>query len=158
MLIQTIYGVMVATLQGVYKPENKHKYSGKVPQIVYRSSWELAYMRVLDLDPNVVAWSSEEIIIPYRDPKTGNIRRYFMDFYVKRKKNDGFAEQIIEIKPLSQTKRPVINGTKKKKKTIINEVLTYETNQAKWAAAEIFAKKRGWEFKILTEQELFGYK
>ena len=31
-------------------------------------------------------------------------------------------------------------------------------NQAKWEAANRYAKERGWEFKILTEDNIFGKK
>ena len=41
--------------QGEYLPENREKYvGGKAP--FYRSSWELAFMRMCDAHPNIVKW------------------------------------------------------------------------------------------------------
>ena len=44
-------------LQGFYKPQNPDKYKGDVKNIVYRSSYELTYLRKLDLDPDVLEYS-----------------------------------------------------------------------------------------------------
>ncbi|HAT66597.1 MAG TPA: hypothetical protein DCS66_18715 [Flavobacteriaceae bacterium] len=60
---------------------------------------------------------------------------------------------LIEIKPSKQTIPPVPKKSKKKT-TMIYEQKTYVQNKAKWAAAEKWAKKKGVEFKILTEKEL----
>lgn len=32
----------------------------------------------------------------------------------------------------------------------------WAVNQAKWASAKDYAKNRGWEFKIITEKDLYG--
>lgn len=106
----------------------------------------------LDHDPDVLQYSSEEVIIPYRNPVTQTIRRYFMDFWVKRKMADGsIREQLIEIKPAAQTKRPVAS---KNGKTNVKQQLTFATNTAKWEAATKYCEKRGWDFMILTEHHL----
>jgi hypothetical protein len=138
---------MASYMQGFYKPENPHKFVGDIKGIVYRSSWELKYLRMIDTDPNVVKCSSEEVIIPYRD-HNGSLRRYFVDFYVKYA--DG-KEILVEIKPSIQTVPPVPG--KKKRKTLLREAMTYGVNQLKWEAARKYAKKRGWEVVILTEKE-----
>ena len=38
--------------------------------------------------------------------------------------------------------------------TFITEAKTYAVNQAKWRAADAFAKDNGIEFKVLTENDL----
>ena len=43
-------------------------------------------------------------------------------------------------------------------KGYINEVLTYGKNTSKWEAAELYCKKRGWTFSIMTEDQIFGTK
>jgi len=145
----------MALLQGFFKPEFPEKYKGNVKNIVYRSSWELTMLRRFDYDPNVIEYSSEERIIPYRHPTTGKVHRYFVDFWVKRRMPDGsIVEQLIEVKPSSQTKMPTKG--KKSKKTMMNEAITYSINQAKWDAAETFCKKKGWQFIIMTEKEIYG--
>lgn len=142
---------MAKWLQGIFKPTNPHKYVGNVQNIVYRSSWELSYLMLLDADPKVLEYSSEETIIPYRLPGNSTVRRYFMDFKVKRKIGDKVVTQLIEIKPYAQTIAPQIKG---KTKRALNEVMTWSMNTEKWKAARIYCDKRGWEFIILTEKNL----
>jgi hypothetical protein len=139
--------------QGQFKPSKPEKYKGDVNNIFYRSSWELKTFSILDRNPNVIEWSSEEIIIPYISPKDNKIHRYFVDIFCKLKNKNGIIETLlIEIKPLVQTSPP-IKG-KRITKGFINEVLTYAVNDAKWKAAQDYCDKRGWKFKIFTEKEL----
>lgn len=138
--------------QGVYKPVHPEKYKGNVKNIIYRSGWELKFLRHLDNDPNVIQYSSEEVVVVYKSID-GKTHRYFLDFWVKRRLPDGqIVEEIIEIKPFAQTQEPVKG--RKKEKTFLNEVLTYQKNQAKWRAADQYAQRKGWKFRILTEKEL----
>lgn len=114
-------------------------------------------MMHLDNHPDVLEWSSEEIIIPYRSPIDGKLHRYFPDFYVKKKNTDGTVEKVlIEVKPASQVKQPVIQETKTKKPTrkYITEVSTWVVNQAKWKAAKDYCDDRQWKFMLMTEKEL----
>ena len=134
------------TLHGRFEPQNKSKYKGSLP-IVYRSSWELNAFVYLDREPNVVAWGSESVVIPYQSPLDGKVHRYFTDLVFTTKNNKKF---IIEIKPYSQVGQPVRG--KKQEKTFIMEAKTWSVNMAKWKAACEFAKKHGMEFKIWTEK------
>jgi len=139
--------------KGYFKPINPQKYKGNPSNIIYRSGWELKLMAYLDKHPDVIQWSSEEVIIPYRSPIDGRIHRYFPDFYVKKKNIDGSIEtSLIEVKPAAQTKPPV----KKTKITrqYINEVTTWGVNEAKWKAAKEYCDDRKWSFLIFTEKEL----
>ena len=43
---------------------------------------------------------------------------------------------------------------KRKTKSWAYAVRMYVTNMAKWEAARKYCKKKGWEFKIVTEYEL----
>ncbi|MCK5020173.1 MAG: hypothetical protein KAS32_24255, partial [Candidatus Peribacteraceae bacterium] len=45
---------------------------------------------------------------------------------------------------------------KKKEKNYLYEVRQYSVNQSKWAAARAYAKKRGWQFVLWTEKELWN--
>lgn len=141
--------------QGRFKPKNIEKYMGDVNNIIYRSSWELKFMNYCDLNPNVLKYASEEIVIPYRSPLDGNIHRYFVDFYVKMKNKDGVVEEfLIEIKPNKQLTPPK-KPTKRMTKSYVHELSEYVKNEAKWNAAKQFCKERNLEFKILTEKELY---
>jgi len=144
--------------QGIFNPKNPNKYKGNPNNIVYRSSWELKFMRYCDLNEKILEWGSEEFFIPYLDPTTNKVRRYFPDFIVKIKENSGnIKKYLIEVKPKKQTLEP--KKTKgKQQKTYINEVLTYNKNLAKWKAAEEWCKDHLIEFKIITEEEINPYK
>jgi TnsA endonuclease N terminal len=138
---------------GRFRPKNPKKYVGDPTNIIYRSSWECRVMRWLDDNPNIISWASEELSISYLSPVDNRIHRYFPDFLVKVKTKDGKSKTLLlEIKPKKQSVEPV----KKKRvtKQYIYEVATWGVNQAKWKAAEDYAKDRGWEFKVLTEEHL----
>tara|TARA_B100000965_G_scaffold75673_1_gene59970 strand:+ start:30219 stop:30653 length:435 start_codon:yes stop_codon:yes gene_type:complete len=139
--------------KGKFRPSKPKKYKGDPTNIVYRSLWELKFMRYCDSNTNIVKWSSEEIIIPYKSPIDNRFHRYFPDFYLKYKDNTGkMIEKVVEIKPAKQVQEPKVQ--KRKTKKYVTEVVTYAKNQAKWIAAEEFCKDRKWKFQILTEKEL----
>ena len=139
--------------KGKFRPSKPKKYKGDPTNIVYRSLWELKFMRYCDSNTNIVKWSSEEIVIPYRSPIDNRFHRYFPDFYLKYKDNTGkMIEKVVEIKPAKQVQEPKIQ--KRKTKKYVTEVVNYAKNQAKWMAAEEFCKDRKWKFQILTEKEL----
>ncbi len=145
----------MAKYQGYFKPRNPQKYKGDPTNIIYRSRWELIVMNRFDIDPNVIWWSSEETIIPYRSPVDNRIHRYYVDFTARLNKPDGGTRTVlIEVKPYKQTQQPVITESKKKSRKYINEVMTWGVNSAKWKAARAYCKDRGFEFMIMTEHEL----
>lgn len=108
-----------------------------------------------DKDPQVIWWSSEETVIPYRSPLDNRVHRYYVDFTARLKTfNGGTKTILIEVKPYSQTVPPIIQESKKKSKRYIQEVMTWGVNSAKWKAAKEYCKDRGYEFIIMTEKEL----
>jgi len=137
--------------QGVYKPKNTSKYIGK-GNPVYRSGWELKFFRWCDDNINVVEWASESVIIPYVSPLDGKVHRYYTDGVVALREGDVITKYIIEIKPSSQVLPP--KPGKKRKSTMVYENSRWVQNQAKWAAAREWCKKKNFSFKILTETEL----
>jgi hypothetical protein len=134
--------------KGKFRPQHRDKYKGNASNIQYRSGWELTFMKYLDRQPEIVRWSSEEIIIPYKSPIDGKWHRYFPDFWVKTSK----GETLIEIKPKKQTKPP--KNDPKHRRRYLREVKTYAVNEAKWIAAKKVCEDRGWAWKILTEDTL----
>ena len=107
-----------------------------------------------DTNEKILEWGSEEFIVPYRSPVDNRYHRYFPDFYIKVKdKNGKIKNMIIEIKPYKQCIEPKVQ--KRKTKGYIYEVVEYAKNQAKWEAAREWCLDRGYEFKVLTENELF---
>jgi hypothetical protein len=139
--------------KGKFTPINPQKYKGDPTNIIYRSSWEKRVMLWLDKHSQVVSWSSEEVVVPYKSPADGRFHRYFVDFYAQIRGKDGkLNSYLLEIKPKKQATEPEIKS--RITKQYINEVVTYAINQAKWKAATEFCKDRGWEFKVLTEDHL----
>lgn len=137
------------TYKGRYQIKNPHKYRGDPSKVIYRSSWELRVFNYMDKNPDILQWSSEEIVIPYKSPIDGRWHRYFPDVWVKTKSNEVF---LIEIKPYNQTREP--KKRSRVTKQYLNEVKTWGINSAKWEAAREFCADRKWEFKIITEKEL----
>jgi len=138
---------------GLFKPRNPQKYIGNPANIQYRSSWECKVMSWLDNNPDILSWASEELIVPYISPVDNRLHRYFPDFLVKVRTKDGKLKTLmIEVKPKYQTEMP----TPKKRITeqYKNEVKTYAINQAKWKAANEYCLDKGWEFRVLTEEQL----
>ena len=142
--------------QGKFRPANPEKYVGNKGDIVYRSRWELHFMRYCDGNPAVVQWTSE-YPIKYYHSVSNKARRYFVDFFIKVRGQDGSEKVImIEIKPEVQTKPPKkpINNNVKASQRYMNECITYQTNMDKWNAAQDFANRNGMQFVILNEYDL----
>lgn len=139
--------------KGKFSPSHPRKYKGDPTKIIYRSLWELKFMRYCDMNERVLKWSSEEIVIPYKSPIDNKYHRYFPDFYIKYADRNGkVKESLIEIKPAKQVREP--KKQKARTKKYVAEVYEYAKNQAKWKAAKDYCDDRLWEFQIFTEKEL----
>jgi len=141
---------------GKFNPTNPAKYKGDLGTIVWRSLLELRFMKYLDGHPSVLAWQSEETVIPYISPIDNRAHRYFVDFCATLKTKTGEKTCLIEIKPAKQCEPP----TKPKRKTVkatnryIREAATYVVNQAKWNQAKRVCAVQGWEFVVITDKQL----
>lgn len=110
-------------------------------------------MKWVDANPSILSWGSESVIIPYQNPLTGRVSRYFTDFNITMKDKSGDIKKfIIEIKPFSQTLPP--NQKQKNQKTLRYQQAEYIKNQAKWTAARSFCESKNSMFVILTEKHL----
>lgn len=140
-------------LQGRFTPQNSSKYKGDPTNIIYRSGWEMRFMKWCDQTTAVLEWGSEEVVVPYVSPWDGHIHRYFIDFAIKiRDKTGSLKRYLIEIKPLRYTIPP--KEPKRKTARYVQEVKDYAVNQAKWTAAKELAEETGAEFLVLTERDL----
>ena len=138
----------------LFTPIFPEKYTGDPTNIVMRSSWETRFASWVDKNPQVVKWSSEETIIPYRCPTDNKIHRYFVDFKIQVQAKDGLLRTyLIEVKPQKQTMPPIFPG--KRTQRYLTESLAFIKNQAKWAAASNWCKGQGIRFRVLNEQDLF---
>lgn len=116
-------------------------------------------MKYCDENTNVLEWSSEEVRIPYISPIDNRRHTYFVDFLMKVKdKENKIKTYLIEIKPIRQTKKPLVAEGKKMTNALKRQLTTYIINKSKWEAAKDYCEDRGWKFVILTENTLFGKK
>ena len=111
-------------------------------------------MKYFDNNPNIIAWASEEVSIPYYDTATKKVRRYFPDFLIKVKdKNGKLKTHLIEVKPTKDL-RPPVGGRGKKRSTVLYEAKTYQMNRDKFASARKWCDERDITFDILTAKHL----
>jgi hypothetical protein len=139
--------------QGVYEPLHPKKYKGTLP-IVYRSSLEKKVFGLLDNSNKISSWGSESIVVPYISPVDNRYHRYFVDVHFKFTDSNGYMiKYLVEIKPFKQTLKPV-KTPRKRQKTFLTESYMWAVNQAKWEAADAWAKKNGYIFKVITEKDM----
>lgn len=122
----------LTAIRGKYKPQYPAKYAGNVNRITYRSMWERRFMLYCDRSHQIKKWSSEELHIPYYFEGDDKWHNYYPDFVVVTEDNRTI---VVEIKPHFQK--------------------GYKKNKAKWKAARDYCKSFGYEFKVMTEKELF---
>jgi len=133
---------------GKYIPKNLNKYRGDPSAIRYRSLWERQCFVWCDSHPDIKSWSSEEIVVPYYWDIDKRYHRYYVDLKITFKNG---TTLLVEVKPDKETKPP---KNPNKSKRYIGEAMTYVKNINKWEAANTYAKDRGWEFVIWTENDL----
>lgn len=114
----------------------------KTEKIIYRSSYERKFIAWLENSEQVKNWGSECIRIPYLYID-GKMHSYYPDYFVEMV--DG-TKMVVEIKPSSQTKRPVNENTWVGKE--------YRKNMCKWKATMEFCQAKGYKFKIITEKTI----
>lgn len=137
------------TMRGRFKPQNPQKYVGNVNNVLFRSSWELQFMKWLDQNPAIMRWGSEELAIQYISPLDGKIHRYYPDMIIMYRHRDGtIRKEIVEIKPYSQTVPTPKMSDRDKQALVVND--------AKWKAATIWAEGQGAKFRVITEKTMFA--
>lgn len=133
---------------GVYTPVNPEKYVGNhKPR--FRSGWELTFMKFCDGNDKIIAWASEAIKIPYKNPFTGKQTVYVPDFFVMYQDRNGTKRaEVVEIKPKKQS---IIES----KVASAKVRATVALNHAKWQAASVYCKRAGLTFRVITEDDIF---
>ena len=127
---------------------------GNPDNIRCRSLWERRFCKYLDENKNVLRWGFELISIPYVSIVDDRLHKYIPDFIVETKNDEQTKTiSIVEIKPKKQTIEPT---RKNQNKSSLQEHIQYFTNLSKWETATKYCSQRGWVFRIITEQELFG--
>jgi hypothetical protein len=137
---------------GVYRPFNSQKFGES--KCVYRSSFELDFLKWCDQNSKVMDVKYEKVIIPYLCKTDGKMHRYYVDCKIVLKETNGLKTYLIEIKPFNQTLPPK-ESKRKKKTTIIYEHLAWAKNTSKWDYAKQFCKKHNYRWCILTERGIY---
>jgi len=136
------------THSGIYDVINKEKYAGTTLPI-FRSSWELVFMRFCDNNPHIEKWASEPLKIPYFNPIENKYKPYKPDFLVVyNDKNGSRHAELVEIKPAKETH---LSEAKSKR-----DKLRLAVNAAKWMACNEYCKAHGMTFRVITESDLFN--
>lgn len=139
----------------LFVPKRPDKYIGDPMKIELRSNWERKFARWCDENPSVINWNSEGVKIPYWSSADNKQRTYHVDFLIVVKTINGEITYLVEIKPKSQTLKPVLKKHKRQDK-YLNECYTYQVNMDKWMHAKIYAEKRNMKFIVMTEEHLYG--
>ena len=146
--------------KGVYELDHPNKYVGPLTEggVLYRSSWEARVFYYMDHNSKVIEWSSEGLIIPYVFKMDGKVHKYYPDILAKIETSSGVRTFILEIKPEKQTKEPnkPKNRSLDRKKRYESELYTYSKNLDKWEAAKTYCEKHEYEFKLITEKDIFN--
>ena len=144
--------------QGLYTVKHPEKYIGDVTKVRYMSSWELQMFMFLDGNPNILKWSSEEVVIPYIKPTDGRVHKYYPDLLVLYRDQNGVERwELIEVKPSTQLKL----SKSKSPKTRQLQNLTLSVNKAKWDSALRWCEHQqnngmNVTFRIITEKQIFS--
>ena len=100
-------------IQGIYNPINKEKYIGNTNPS-YRSLLERKFFYYFDNNPNVTAWASESIVVPYYNDVDKKVHKYYVDLVAAIKDDTGNIQKyLIEVKPHTQTQAPIPSDKKK---------------------------------------------
>lgn len=135
--------------QGFFIPTRPGKCGNIVslsePQpIIYRSGWEKSFCESCDSTDAIIYWASECVKILYPNPLTNKMSFYVPDFIIKYIDKSGqLKKEMIEIKPMKESKLSEAgNGYDR---------LMIAKNAMKWQAAINFCNKRGYKFRVLTD-------
>ena len=140
-------------LKGRYKPVYPNKYVGDISSIIYRSSYELRFMKFCDYNKSILNWSSEGLSIDYIG-LDGKVHKYIPDFLIELVDTKGVHNKcLVEIKPFKQTIPP--KKGRKRTKTIAEEQTIYQTNISKWESAKKFCNENNFKFLLITEKDLW---
>lgn len=139
--------------QCYYTPVNPQKYIGDIHKIICRSSWETKFCRYLDVNSDVVEWSSEPFSIKYFYKADQQIHRYFPDFYFMIEKNGEKIRYIVEVKPSKDLIAPVVpkRKTDKAMKNYIYQLKAFTKNYDKAQSIKKWCSDNGYKFVYLTE-------
>ena len=133
---------------GHFYPMHPEKFIGQYTPI-FKSMLEYKLMMYLDRSPAIVKWSYEKFPVTYIDQSSNppKQRKYWIDFIVIAKAGNHLKTIWIEVKSKRETHKP-------KETANMNEQKTWVKNCCKWAAAKKLATSKGYDFKIITEEQL----
>lgn len=138
---------------GYYRPHNVEKFEG-VSRCVYRSSWELKFLKWVDYNDKVKKVYYERVVLPYICKTDNKLHKYYVDCKITMEEKTGLKDYLIEIKPFRQTIPPT-QSKRKKKSTIITEKINWLKNNSKWESAKKYCEKMGYRWCVMTEKGIY---
>lgn len=143
--------------QNIYYVKNREKYLGIDDKVFYMSGWEYQFFCRLEENPCVLKWNANSFSIPYFFD--GSIHKYFLDVYAEVNNGGNLEKYLIEIKPDSQTRLPLMPKKRNPKamKNFEFKAKEFLKNQAKWVAASSYAKANRMTFLIITEKAYYTF-
>lgn len=143
--------------QNIYHVKNREKYLGIDDKVFYMSGWEYQFFSRLEENPSVLKWNANTFSVPYYFD--GGLHKYYLDVYAEVNNGGKVEKYLIEIKPDSQTKLPVMPKKRNPKamKNYEYKAKEFLRNQAKWVAASMFAKGNGMVFLIISEKAYYTF-
>ncbi len=151
--------------RGFYQVKNIEKCLNKGSNFVlnYKSNLERMFMKFLDESDFVLKWGYEIEEIEYFNILDRQKHNYIVDFKVYFKDDgseSGYRVVLFEIKSkkekaISEKIRGINEGTYNRKIKISDEEFkTGLINDSKWKFASEWAKRKGWEFVVLNEEDV----
>lgn len=128
------------------------KVTGAVPDgQEFESALEEDFFVLLRFNHLVASFEAQPVTIEWQD-KDGKIRRYTPDVLVRYRddlpESAGLPPVLCEVKP----DLPETSGSPNRSRLRRKE--NEEENQLKWTAAERYASRQGWHFKVVRESEI----
>ena len=111
--------------------------------IIYRSSYERAFIYWLENNNNIKYWGSECFSIKYYSLLDNKMHNYYPDYFIEFINSE---KMVVEVKPYNQTQKPVNENNWLYKE--------YIKNMCKWKAMKEYCDARGFKFKIITENTI----
>jgi len=153
--------------QGLFIPKNKDKVVklNSSGGLFFRSGLEKKMMVYLDNNEKILNWGAEHLAIPYEKTEYNNeshqlektSHTYYPDFYYELMKSNGVVSKVVaEVKPLSETREPKLPSTptSKQLKNFEYSLKMWNKNLSKWKYMIEFCQRKGFEFIIITEENL----
>jgi len=126
------------------------KVTGRAPEgQEFESHLEEDFFVLLRFNKNVVQWESHPLTIEWLDAQ-GKVREYTPDVLVEYRPEKPGADPVVVLCEI----KPDFDGTSDRPKNRLPRRESEAENKLKWDAAERYAARKGWTFKVYREADI----